>query len=289
MPRPSRQTDRVTAILDLLAGAEDEGATMTEIATTLDVDQATSVHVLAALTTAGFVVRAPDTRRYTLGPALVRPGQVAAARDPLLAAARHEMDRLTAALGLWCFAFARAGDHARLVQYTWVVGTAAPGIRVGEVFPLVPPLGTTFFAWGPDEEFELWLALDPAMTTARAERYREQRRAIVADGFVIEIPPTVTTEGDLVRVIDDRPSPYRDGRLHRMLDDHGEGAHNLTGFDPEAEHRIHDIGAPIFDGEGRVAMSLNLIGFDDPVRGEEIIRLGRAVRAAADRVTAMPA
>lgn len=275
----------MTAILDLLAG-EDDGATMTEIATALPLDQATCVHVLAALTTSGFLVREPDTRRYRVGPALVRPGQVAAAHDPLLAAARQEMDQLTATLALSCFAFARAGDHARLVQYTWVVGTAPPGIRVGEVFPLVPPLGTMFFAWGADEEFEPWLALDPAMTAARAERYREQRRAIVLDGFVVEIPPTATSEGDLVRVIDDRPSPYRDGRLHRMLDDHGEGAHNLTGIDPEGAYLIHDIGAPIFDGAGRVTMSLNLIGFNDPVRGDEVIRLGRAVRAATDRVTA---
>ena len=68
MPRPSPQTDRVVAVIELLSSG-DEGATMTEIARHLSINPATCVHVMAALTSAGVVVREPD-RRYHLGPAL---------------------------------------------------------------------------------------------------------------------------------------------------------------------------------------------------------------------------
>ena len=86
MPRPSPQTDRVVAVIDLLA-SRDDGATMTEISRHLAISQASCVHLLAALTTAGYLVREPDDRRYHLGPALAGPGRMAEARYPLLAVA----------------------------------------------------------------------------------------------------------------------------------------------------------------------------------------------------------
>ncbi|MEI2652590.1 MAG: helix-turn-helix domain-containing protein [Microthrixaceae bacterium] len=84
MPRPSPQTDRVVAVIELLSSG-DEGATMTEIARHLSINPATCVHVMAALTSAGVVVREPD-RRYHLGPALALPGRLAERRYPLLVA-----------------------------------------------------------------------------------------------------------------------------------------------------------------------------------------------------------
>lgn len=282
MPRPSRQTDRVVTIIDLLTRS-DEPLTMTEIAHAAGVDQATTVHVLAVLETAGYVVRSPETRRYDVGPALVRPGATAQASDPTLAIARAVMDDLTADLDLPCFCFAREGDHARLVQYTWPRGAAVPGIRVGEAFPLVPPLGVMFFAWGDDAAYDAWLST-AEMTAERARRYHDQRAAIVRDGFIVEIQPS-TAEPELVAAIDDRPSPYRDKRLHRMLDDHVGGDHNLTEISDADRYRIHDVGAPVFGPEGEVVMSLNVIGFDEDVTGAEIIRIGAAVQVAADLAT----
>ena len=78
VPRPSPQTDRVVAVIELLAASET-GATMTEIARALDVNQASCVHMLAALEESGLVVREPD-RLYHVGPALVHPGRVAEQR-----------------------------------------------------------------------------------------------------------------------------------------------------------------------------------------------------------------
>jgi DNA-binding IclR family transcriptional regulator len=76
VPRPSPQTDRVVATINLLADTES-GLTLSEIGRALSVDVSSCVHLLAALTASGYVVRDPDDRRYHLGPALVRPGAVA--------------------------------------------------------------------------------------------------------------------------------------------------------------------------------------------------------------------
>ncbi|CAN5583464.1 helix-turn-helix domain-containing protein [soil metagenome] len=270
-----------------LLSSDETGATMTEIAKHLDINQASCVHMLAALTTAGFLFREPSDRRYHLGPALVLPGRVAASRYPELATARTEMEALSRAFGRPCFAFSREGDHARLMHYTWDQGGPTPGIRLGDTVPMVPPLGAMFFAWEGATEITRWLALDRTMDRARSDRYRKQLVVLRRRGYVVEAQPSPrsTSQDDLSRTFDDRPSPQRDGELYRLLVDHGENEHVLTDIDPATDYLIHAIGAPIFDRNEAVDMSFTMIGFFEPISGKEIQRIAAAVRAAADRTT----
>ena len=283
VPRPSPQTDRVVAVIELLAGRE-AGATMTEIARALDVNQASCVHMLAALAASGFVVREPD-RRYHVGPALVHPGRVAEARYSLLAAARPEMAALAAEFEVACFAFAPDRDHARLVHYAWPAGQPAPGVRLGETVPLTPPLGMVFVAWGAEAAFDAWLALAPGADADLAARLRVHRGAIRELGFVVETSAPPTQQSDLAQVLDDRASPYRDGQLHRLLAGHGAGEFLLTDLDDARDHSVSGIGAPIFDAAGQVVLSFNLVAFTGALSGPTISRIGAAARAAADLVT----
>ena len=284
MPRPSPQTDRVVGVISMLT-ERPEGATLTEIAQHLAMDRSTCVHMLAALTRSGFLVREAADRRYHLGPALVAPGRVAAQRYPHLAAARVEMARASRATGLPCCAFAREGDHARLVAYTWGEGEGPPEMRLGDMVPLVPPLGALFFAWGPRDEVEHWFSLDPACGAAQQQRYREQLGRIRRAGYVVEARPARVDDRRLSQLVDDRPSPRRDGRLHELLVDHGHGEHLITAVDPDRSYAVHGIGAPVRDAEGRATMSFNLIGFEEPVTGRELRRLAKVVRDAATRTT----
>lgn len=276
MPRPSPQTDRVVAVIELLASAE-RGATMTEIARHLAINQATCVHVMAALTSSGFVVREAD-RRYHLGPALARPGRLAEERYPLLVAARTEMTALSERFGAACFAFAPDGERARLVQVTWPRDETIDRsqVRVGESVPMVPPLGLLFVAWtgssGDDHGFDEWLARSP---DARAhDQALAARRAAVDLGYVVELAPHFAEARQLTEVLDDRESPYRDGRLHRMLSAQGEGDH------------VASIGAPVFGPDGDAVLSITLVTYWSTMTASTIASVGEAVRAAADRVTA---
>jgi DNA-binding IclR family transcriptional regulator len=292
VPRPSPQTERVTAILDLLTDRPD-GATSTEISRTLGINPSTCVHVLSALTSSGHLVR-EDDRRYHLGPALVRSGQVAATRYADLAAAREEMRTLARRLGRPCFAFAPDGDHARLVLHAWP-GPDRPTIRVGDAIPLTPPLGAIFAAWADDDAVEHWLSLDPALTDAATAQLREQLAAIRRDGHVIETggkrsDRPSTRDPDLPRVTDERPSPWRDRQLLQMLLDQGPADHVLTEVDPDGDHVVDAVGAPVRDGDGRVTMSLTVVFFDPEgspaiVRGTDLVDAAREVRAAAHRVS----
>jgi DNA-binding IclR family transcriptional regulator len=280
MPRPSPQTDRVVAVVELLA-QRPEGATMTEIATGIGLPQSTCVHVLAALAGAGFVQREPD-RRYFLGPALARPGQLAAARYPLLAAARDEMAALSARFGASCLAFTIDDDHARLVHHT---GAEPPPVRLGDTIPITPPLGILFVAWAREREFDGWLALDPGMTPERATRYRDWRAVVRRHGFVAQLAPPPDRSDGLVEILDERASPYRDGQLHRVLAGDRWDEYVLTDLRDPTPRPVTDVSAPTFDADGRVSLSVNVITVAAPLGADEVVEVGAAVKAATDRVT----
>lgn len=275
MPRPSPQTDRVVAVIELLSSG-DEGATMTEIARHLSINPATCVHVMAALTSAGIVVREPD-RRYHLGPALALPGRLAERRYPLLVAARSEMVALSERFGAACFAFAPDGERARLAQVTWPRDETIDRsqVRVGESVPMVPPLGLLFVAWGDDHGFDDWLARSP--DASAHDQGVEARREALDLGYVVELAPHFTETSELAEVLDDRESPYRDGRLHRMLSAKGDGDH------------VASIGAPVFGPDGAAALSITLVTYWSTMTTPQVAAVGDAVRAAADRVTAQVA
>jgi DNA-binding IclR family transcriptional regulator len=286
MPRPSPQTERVVAVIDHLAG-HPEGATLTELAGAVGADRSAFVHVLAALTTSGVLYREPGDRRYHLGPALVRPGLVAADRYGELAAARVHMDRLADDLGLHCLSFVREHDHGRLVQYVWPRGATPPAIPVGETLPMRPPLGLLFVAWGSAADLDEWLDLEPELGADDRRRFHEQAAAVRSLGFVVEARPRTMEDAAFARLIDDRTSPRRDGKLLQLLAGHGPAEHILTDLDQDGtRHDVHVIGAPTFGPDGAVSRSISVIGFTGPIPGAEVARIGAAVRATADRVTA---
>jgi DNA-binding IclR family transcriptional regulator len=290
VPRPSPQTTRVVQIVELLATRPD-GASMTEIARALGVSQASCVHVLAALTTAGFLVREPTDRRYHLGPALVRPGALAAARYPVLTAARPEMAALSDAVGLPCVAFVPEVDHARLAAVTQAPGAEPLAVRLGETVPLTPPLGMVLVAWASEDVFARWLARDPSLDGHEVGRLQADRDAVRALGFVAELAPAPTSQIGLAGVLDDRESPYRDDRLRRLLAGHPGQGHVLTELDDPSEatgvgaRSVTAVGAPAFAADGSTCLSLSLVTLPEPLTTVEISRLGAAVAAAADRLT----
>lgn len=283
MPRPSPQTDRVVATINLLAATES-GLTLSEIGRALSVHVSSCVHLLAALTAAGYVVRDPDDRRYHLGPALVRPGAVAQRLHPDLAAARPHMAALSEELGLACLAFRREGTQARLVQHTWPPGSGPPPIRLGDTVPLVPPLGATFLAWAGDDEVAAWLAADPTLTSEQATRCRQDLAAVARAGYAVELEPSSVAPEDLAVVVDDRPSPFRDRRLRVLLVGGDAEGRVLTAADAASDYRVHGISAPVFEA-GTVTMGLYVIGFDRPLSATGIDAVGAAVRRAADRTS----
>ena len=279
MPRPSPQTERVLAAINALAVRPD-GLSLTELSRTIGANTASCVHMLAAMADAGFVVRDATTKRYAVGPALIVPGQAAAARYPALGAARREADELVRTLGVVCFVMAREGAETRLVHRAWDPRDAPPTMQLGDALPLVPPLGSVFVAWADDEEVEEWLSRGAVDARARAHA-RRVLDAARRHGFVVELVPSEPLLHELGRLLARTRTGGGRGARVRSVDD----TFVLEHLDPDAEHAVSSIGAPVFDADGAVHLVLSSLGLPARLTGREVARIGRAVRAAADRAT----
>lgn len=276
MPRPSPQTDRVVAVLNLLAETNGAGTTLTEIARRIGANRASCVHMLAALEGAGYLVRDPTDLRYHLGPALITLGSTASRRYPGFEATRHEIDDLTRATGYPCFAFARERDRARLLYYTWDLRRPAPAMQVGDMITIVPPLGAVFFAWGDERAVDDWVEQAPG-GKQHGEQLRETLAAVRTLGYVVELQPPNAMFHEL---LGDRRAP--DGsRLPLGVYDPKDFV--LNEIDDHQEYTVSSISVPVLDADERTVIALNLAGFAAPVAGTEIRRLAAMARAAAAR------
>jgi DNA-binding IclR family transcriptional regulator len=260
MPRPSPQTDRVVAVLNLL-GHEDGGLTASDIARRVGANRASCVHMLAALEASGFVARGAVDRRYRLGPALVGLGAAAARAFPGLETARRELDELTRTTGYPSFAFTREGEHARLLAFTWDLRRAAPAMRTGDTILLAPPLGSVFYAWAAADDVDEWIARGDGDGDALRATLDAVRRL----GFVVELLPDQLVQATSTGA---------------PIDVHGFVAREL--HDTE-RYTLSALSVPVFAVDGTVALALNLAGFTEPLDGRTVRGLAAALQTAAAR------
>ncbi|MBI2168916.1 MAG: helix-turn-helix domain-containing protein [Actinobacteria bacterium] len=294
MARPSPAVERVVAVLNFLAAHPDEGFTLSELARHVELNKATAHSLLNTLADAGYVLRHPSRLTYTLGPALIGLGTAASGSSPAVDFARDEMRTLAERFELECLATTTVGDEMVIVARSGVPGSLGlrnldDVVQIGRRLPLVPPLGTVFMAWAPDEEIERWLAL-AGRTTPEEElaRYRAAVAAARERGFVVglEADPRATLGRALAQLAgDERAARVRDV-VESLVDDLGHDEYVLVDLQPEASYFVNHVVAPVFGADGEVVLALSLFGFRGRVSGLRVEECGQALRDACARVTA---
>jgi len=275
--RRAPAVERTIAVLNHLAAHPDEKLTLSELSRDLQLNKATLHAILNGLAEAGYLVRDPARKSYGLGPALIAVGNASAASFASVDYALPEMQALTDELGLDCVASAVIHDEIVILART---GTPRPfGVHVlpGQRLPLVPPIGTVFVAWSPEEDVEHWLSLlgSSAGRTA-TERHRKSLASVAARGY------SVGLEGG------GRASRSTEGRtltLQESIQGLKTEEYAPLQLDAGATYRANHIGAPVFGPEGDVEIALFIIGFPGPITGKDIDRIADKLKAAAERVT----
>jgi DNA-binding IclR family transcriptional regulator len=295
MPRPSPQTERVVAVVDILATHPGEDFTLAELARRLGVSKPTCYPMLATLTRAGWLLRHPSRKTYRLGPALVPAGRAAAAGAPVLELARPRMAELAEASGLVCIGLAPSADDLVVVEVVRPPGEprAVFGLRLGDRIPPRPPLGAVLVAWHGGEAVEAWLRTGTAGAGAdrSRRRYDADLAAIRRRGYAVElrepIQERVAWLADQLRsAVEDR----RHGAAIHDLVDRAVGDLSgemvlLTDIDPDRSYRPSSINAPVFDAEGSVALVVCVVDAPATMAGREIAALGERVRSATTDLT----
>ena len=156
MPRLSPPTERVAAILRLLAETATP-LTLSEIARRCALNVATCQTILESLAANGFVLRAPSTKAFTLGPALVSIGEAARGAASLYGRAGEHIDRLADDIDVGCSLVGLTGHQITVLHRAGRPDQfPVPGMVEGP-FPFVPPFGAGIVAFSEDGVRDRWL------------------------------------------------------------------------------------------------------------------------------------
>ncbi len=197
--------------LDILE-AESEGIGVTGIARRIDVDKSTASRIMRTLANYGYAEQSSETRRYTLGPRLVRLGQSLLTRTPLRDQARPFLRELVERTQECAHLAVRASD---LVLYLDQVESPA-SLRVSTVVGTLAPLhstalGKVLLAFGNSsipQELERYTPrtiTDVETLRMHLEQTRRQGYAIDDEEFSYDVRcvavPLYGLEGELVGAI----------------------------------------------------------------------------------------
>jgi DNA-binding IclR family transcriptional regulator len=127
------------------------------------------------LADAGYLVRDPRAKTYTLGPALIALGQAAQRSFPSIQSSRGELERLHRRTGMPCTATAVVGGDLVMIDSVADEDGATPAGRSRRT-PLAAPFGALHVAWSGREEMAAWI--ERAAEDVTAERSAEYERLL---------------------------------------------------------------------------------------------------------------
>ena len=278
MARPAPAVDRTVALLEFLAAHPNEAFSLSELARRIDINKATGHAMVTALTEAGYLLRHPVDKTYSLGPALIAIGTAAGARQfEIVDYARSEMDQLSRELRVQCVASAAIGDEIVLLARSGDPEPLGLSVPVGQRLPLVPPLGTVFLAWESTDAIDRWLRrLGPRSGNVALAQYREAVATVRRRGYSLGLEPAPPSGPH-------RRRELRDAAVEVVEHPHDE--YILLELEKAASYRLSHIAAPVFGADGRVGLALTLMGFRHQLSADQVPELADRLRAAALAVT----
>ncbi|HEX7094266.1 MAG TPA: MarR family transcriptional regulator [Acidimicrobiales bacterium] len=287
--RPAPAVNRAVDLLALLATHPTESFSMSELSRRLGINGASVHAVLGVLEDAGYVMRHPRHRTYTLGAAAVVLGQAALQQHPAITEAVREIEPLSKQLDLEVIVTALAGDS---MLYVGSAGPPQPnGVRfnIGQRVPCLPPYGTVHMAWATPAEIEEWLNRSP--TPLSPEQVEHQLRVLAAirrRGYAIglDIGDAHIHVNEVAAELVD--SPRREElrkTIVQILDELARTPYQLEELDPDATYDISMISAPVFDPQGRVAVAITLPGLPRALPASRITEIAESIVRTALVVT----
>lgn len=279
MTRRAPGIERTVAILNFLAEHPDQRFSVSELCRRVGLPKATAHAHLHTLAEAGYLVRHPVEKTFTLGPALVSLGIAAAAtQHEIVDLARDEMHRVGEELGAQCVASTAMGGEIVLLATAGPAQAIGLAAHVGARVPLVPPLGTVFMAWAEPPEVDAWVRrLGRNPDDLELERYRRALHAVRRRGYALGLDAAAMAHVTQAFLEHDDP--------HHYIRELGHAEYVLTELEPDASHRVFLLAAPVFAPDAKVALALTVFGFKTPVAADAVPQHAERLLHATRRIT----
>jgi DNA-binding IclR family transcriptional regulator len=281
---PSPPTRRVVAVVELLAGISTTPLTLAEICRELGISRSTGHAILATLCACGWVVRDPLSGRYALGTGLPRPNP---AGVPMSRPLREPLRQLCSSVGMAaCISEVRGGSI--VVIESAAPASGRPRVTAGQRLPFVAPFGREFVAWAPAAAREEWLAAAGPVNDVFRARMTKVLKEIQKRGYGIErlSDPLLKVYAALLALEDDNVADPVAVRLAGAVADL-----TIVDFLPRELAQIEQcslatISAPIFDGQGKVVMSVSAQAYTQ-LAPEQVRKIGDEILEFADHASSL--
>jgi DNA-binding IclR family transcriptional regulator len=176
----------VLSAISILHHLQDNGnrpLTMTEFSRDLGLNGSTCFNLLRTLADYRLLSYDPDTRRYSLGLALVELAAIVDDHGKLVEIAKAHADRVARELGQVCLILRKATDGSFLVVgKAEGTGNLRVTASVGDRFPPNGAvLAKAYYAWCPEDQVARMLARDglPARSNRSITNYGDFKRELI--------------------------------------------------------------------------------------------------------------
>ncbi|MQA86580.1 MAG: helix-turn-helix domain-containing protein [Streptosporangiales bacterium] len=284
----SPPTDRVVAVVELLAAGPADAYAASEVARMLGLNRSTATAVLSALEAAAWVRRLPD-RRYSLGPQLLTVAEGVRARLPEFGRAEAVIRSLAGETGYGCALSRAEGEYLTVVALHRGRGRVPAGVTPGTRFRLRAPAGAAVVAWRSDADRETWLRDTPQR---RADQLRRFLTTIRSEGVgVWRLEPGADT--DLLELLGQVAAALAADPTQRELRTKVLailGSFSTYGYraDELASARTVPVSylvTPVFDAAGEVRYELQMGILRPDVPKPELEGCIRRLRAAGEALS----
>ncbi len=280
---PSPPTERVIAVMQLLARDPERARSLTHIARTLQISPATTHAILNTLTVHRWVVRDNHTNSYCWGPAMGTLAKTAGDRH-----LRVYLRELHGETGVQVFVARRESATLTVVDSVGDSFTA-PQLRAGFRLPLVAPFGRDYVAWASENLQNIWLEGISEPSSALRERLAAVLDEIRRRGFVIE-----RLSREYVRVYSALRALAENGEADAITTRLAGAFADLTLVDylpgelKRKANPIATVSAPVKDRDGVVTMSVTAAPLAE-LSKTELEALSEQVRSTATQIeSALP-
>jgi DNA-binding IclR family transcriptional regulator len=227
-----------------------EPATLTEIAQHTDMSVSRAYRSLTSLAQTGFLQQDPATGKYDLGPAAIELGTAAMARVDAIRLASDVMRDLTEETHLVSILCVWGSNGPTVIK--WEQGQLDLSVRIREGLNLSVPItaaGRLFMTYLPDKDLKPVLERDvKAWNTSAPARQKLSAKSV--DALRAEV------------------RKQRLGRAIGLRTPHTAA-----------------LAAPVFDGSGRLQMTISLLGVAGSYNTDYDGAPARALKAATERLT----
>nr|WP_238392055.1 MULTISPECIES: helix-turn-helix domain-containing protein [unclassified Mycolicibacterium] len=275
---PSPPTERVIAVMQLLAAEPDRSFSLADITRRLDISRATGHAIMTTLVVHQWALRDDESAGYSCGPAFAAMGRPANSR-----ALRPILSELAESIGTQVLLVRRDGASLEIVD-TAGESLTAPRLGSGFRIPLVAPFGRDYVAWASKSSQQAWLGAGQPATQLQ-KRLTAVLQEVTRRGYVIErLSPEYVRVYTALRAlaVDGEPDAIT-RRLAWSFADLTLVDYLPGELDTAEPHQIATIAAPIRDADGLVTMSVTAAPFA-ALSAATVSDVGAQVSDAARRI-----